>query len=310
MNPSRLRTGVFLIITGVILLLNTTGQLAWVFWVDLVWLWPMLLIAIGVEKLLLSTKARNYAYVSSLILLFTVFWAYSAYAEGAGPDAPAYDFDADFTQAFPMDSTFKALVTDIDFGAGRMEISSTSNQLFDGEFYSEYGRPRVSLRESGDRAVVRITSRDSRRVHWPGSLDNKWRVNITDRLPVRLNIDCGAAHLFMNMEDIRMERLDLDCGVSEIDLFIGDKSPQVDCNITCGVSHVDIRIPQGAGLRVYRDLAISPFDTEGIKLRKRGSYRVTANYDDAPVQIDLDLSAGVSYFRVSYSDKTVNPGSI
>ena len=310
MNPGRLRTGVFLIITGVILLLNTTGSLAWSFWVDLIWLWPMLLIAIGVEKLLLATRARNLAYISSLILIITVFWAYSAHARGIGSDDPTYQFDADFTQAYEMDSTVNTLVADIDFGAGRLVIGSTSEQLFDGNFYSKRGRPRVSKSDRRGRATVRVRSSEHRYIHWPRRLDNKWQVDLTDQLPVRLNVDCGAARLLLNLEDIKLERFEIDCGASRIDLTIGAKSARVEGSIDCGASDVKIKIPRGAGLRVHRDAAITSFCSGDIELEKRGSYRVTDDFNEAPVQINLEIDAGISFFKVSYSDQEVGPDAI
>jgi len=310
MNPGKMRSGVFLIITGVILLLNTTGNLSWAFWVDLIWLWPMLLIAIGVEKLFLATKLKQLAYVSSLILVLTVVWAWSSYAETPGVDEPTYSFDADFTQVYPLDSTLESLVADIDFGAGRLTVCSTSDQLFDGSFYSRDKRPRVTMRERRGRATIRVNAPGARHISWPRKLDNNWRIMLTDQLPVRLNVDCGAARLKLNLAEIQLERFNIDCGASEIDLVIGTKSPRVEGYIDCGASHIDIQIPRGAGLRVHRNVAISSFRSGEINLRKHGSYRETEKFDEAPVQIKLDVDAGVSAFRISYSDETVGPGAI
>lgn len=310
MNPGRLRTGVFFILTGGILLMNTTGVLGWSFWVDLVWLWPVLLIALGVEKLLLATKAKQLAYISSLILVLTVAWAWSSYARETRLDEPVFDFDADFTKAYPLDTTFTSMVADIDFGVGKLYIGPSSTELFNGEFYSRHGRPRVRLDQRRSRAMVEVTTDNMGEFHWPGKIGNRWKIALTDQLPVRLNIDCGAAGLELNLSEIQLERLDLACGASEIDLIIGTKNPRVDAYIDCGASNLNIKIPQGAGLRVHRDIAVSSFRTPGLELRDRGSFRETANYADAPIQINLDLQAGVSSFRVSYSDETAKPGSI
>lgn len=315
MSPGKLRTGVFFILTGGLLLLNTTGVLDWSFWVDLIWLWPVLLIAIGVEKLFLATKVKQLAYISSLILVLTVVWAWTSHARGSRIDRPSFTFnadysDADYSKSFPLDSNFNSLVADIDFGAGKLIIGPSSNMLFDGNFYKTQDRPRVTMNRRRSKAVVRVRLDDCRYICWPGRIGNRWKLDITDQLPVQLNINCGAARLLMNLTDIQLERLDLDCGASEIDLIIGKKSPRVDAYIDCGASHLDIQIPHGAGLRVHRDIAVSSFRSPDIDLKQRGSYYQTADYANAPVQVNLDLEAGVSFFRVSYSDETVEPGSI
>jgi len=310
MNPGRLRIGVFFILTGCVLLLNTTGALDWSFWVDLIWLWPMLLIAIGVEKVLLATRYKQLAYISSLILVLTVVWAWSSYARETRIEEPIYNFDADYSKAYPLDSTHTSLATEIDFGAGKLFIGSSSTELFNGQFYTRRGRPRVTLDQRRSRAVVQVRADERHNIQWPGKTGNRWKINVTDKLPVRLNVDCGAAGLQMDLADVHLERLDLDCGASEIDLVIGKKCPRVDAYIDCGASHLDIKIPRGAGLRVHRDIAISSFRSPEIKLDRRGSYRETPGFADAPVQVNLDINAGVSAFTVSYSDQTVTPGSI
>ncbi|MFC1476160.1 toast rack family protein [Candidatus Zixiibacteriota bacterium] len=311
MSPGKLRTGVFLILTGSILLLNTTGALDWSYWVDLIWLWPVLLIAIGVEKLFLATKVKQLAYISSLILILTVVWAWTSHARSTRvEEEPVFTADADYSKSFPMDSSFNSLVTDIDFGAGKLFIGSSADMLFDGDFYKTEDRPRVTMNRRRSRAVINVRSDDFRHIRWPSRIGNRWKIDLSNQLPVRLNIDCGAAGLRLDLADVQLERLDLNCGASEIDLIIGKKSPRVDAYIDCGASHLDIKIPQGAGLRVRRDIPVSSFRSPGIKLQQRGSYYETAGFADAPVRVNLDLEAGVSVFRVSYSDETVEPGSI
>ncbi len=311
MSPARLRTGVFFILTGTILLLNSTGHLAWSFWVDLLWLWPMLLIALGVEKLFTATRAKALGYLSTVILIGTVLWAWNSYARGPAFDEPTFDFDADFTQDYPLDSAYKNLTVDIDFSAGELVLKATDQQLFDGQFYSRQGRPRVSFNQHRDRAVVRIRPphRGEIRLFSP-TPDNRWKVAVTDQLPVRLNVDCDAGSMNLDLTEVAVERLDLDCGASEIDIAFGAKSRQIDTYIDCGASHLDISIPFGAGLRVRRDIAVSSFHSGAIDLDRRGGYLESDNYRTSPVRINLEVDAGVSALRISYSDVDINDRAI
>ncbi len=312
MNPGKLRWGVFFILTGVLLMLTTSGRLSWEFWVDLVWLWPMLLIAIGVEKICLATKLKPLAYISSVILVGTVFWAYSTYAnEPRFESIDDGEFVTDYNKDFPHDSTVSAVNANFDFGAGTLMIGATSDRMFEGEFFSDFGKPRVTLRKRRNEAVLRVRMpNDKYNIRWPGRIDNKWRVKLSDKIPVKLNIDCGAASLKLDLSEIQIEKFNLDCGASDIDVWFGARSPRVDAYINCGASSMKILIPRGAGLRVRRDTPVSSFSSGPIKLRKRGSYQETEGFSRAPVQINLDLEAGVSSFRVTYSDETVKDGAI
>jgi hypothetical protein len=51
MNIGRIRNGAILISAGVVLLLNTMDHLSWAVWFRIFSLWPVLLIAIGIELL-------------------------------------------------------------------------------------------------------------------------------------------------------------------------------------------------------------------------------------------------------------------
>ncbi len=311
MSPAKLRTGMFFILTGTILLLNSTGHLAWSYWVDLLWLWPMLLIALGVEKLFTATRAKALGYLSTLILIGTVLWAWNSHARGPDFDEPAFDFDADFSQSYPLDTTHTNLTVDIDFAAGELRVNSTNEHLLDGQFYSRRGRPRVSFNEHRHRAVVRVRPphQETIRLFSP-TPNNRWKMAVTDKLPVRLNIDCDAGRMDLDLTEIAVDRLDLECGASEIDIIFGGKSRDIDAYLDCGASHLDIKIPHGAGLRVRRDIALSTFHSSGIDLNRRGGYHETADYRTAPVRINLEVDAGVSAFRVSYSDVTLDRGPI
>src|SRR5512147_808345 len=91
--------GVALICVGVVLLLNTLGYVGWGVWFELLRLWPILLISIGLRWIFVNTPAHGLCLAGPLLIALTTFWVVSTY-RGPGPfprgdlrDAETLEFD-------------------------------------------------------------------------------------------------------------------------------------------------------------------------------------------------------------------------
>ena len=74
MSPARFRWGILFILIGGLLLLNNLGVLPWWVWADILSLWPLLLIAIGVEKIFTRSRVEFIAYLAPVGLAVVVVW--------------------------------------------------------------------------------------------------------------------------------------------------------------------------------------------------------------------------------------------
>jgi hypothetical protein len=154
---------------------------------------------------------------------------------------------------------------------------------------SRDGRMLITLApESGSHGHFRLGDSDRER----------WILKVTDSLPVTLDVDAGAAQVRLDLENLIVERLVLETGAADVDIALGTRSPRVDCEIDCGAAVIDMVIPAGAGLRVKRESAMSSFSTGSIDLTQKGDYLESPDFDTRAVQINLDVEAGVSTFRI------------
>ena len=74
MSPSRVRWGLTLILIGGLCLAINMGNLSWWIFLDFLYLWPVALIAIGLEMIVKKTRFQNFAYLSSVLLLGCFIW--------------------------------------------------------------------------------------------------------------------------------------------------------------------------------------------------------------------------------------------
>lgn len=306
MAVGRIRTGVILILIGGILLLNTTGMLDVGVWESIAVLWPLLLIAIGIEKIFMATdNLKPMAFLSPLIIVATV-----AYAIVASPGGSiAFSDDDDFGRnssdwSVSADPSVTAMDLYMDFGGGRLKVrgGADTDKLLEGQFYHRGRRPEVQADEDGETMHVTLKRRSSS--IGIGQRDReRWIVKLNETMPIDLRLDAGGAQVRLDLADILLKRLDLETGAADVDLIIGAKSSEVKCDVSCGAASIDMVIPAGAGLRVDRESAMTSFSTGDIELVESGKYMESPDFDTRSVRVFLNIDFGVSSMRIRQSEE-------
>jgi len=306
MAVGRIRTGVILILIGGILLLNTTGVLDVGVWESIAVLWPLLLIAIGIEKIFMATEnLKPMAMLSPLIIVATV-----AYAVFGTPGNVAFsDNDDDFSNSssdwsVSTDPSVTAMDIYMDFGGGRLKVrgGADTDKMFEGQFYHRGRRPEVSSQEDGETMHVTLKRR-SKSIGLGQRDRERWIVKLNETVPVDMKLDAGGAQVRLDLADIVLKHLDLETGAADVDLILGAKSSEVRCDVNCGAASIDMVIPAGAGLRVDRESAMSSFSTGDIDLVESGKFMESPDFDTRSVRIYLNLEYGVSSMRVRQSEE-------
>jgi hypothetical protein len=305
MAVGRIRTGVILILLGVLLLLNTTGVLDVGVWESILVLWPLLLIAIGIEKIFAATQTlKPLAYLSPLIIVATVGYAVVA-APGGNIFTSDEEEETGSTEwSVGADSAITSMNLRMDFGGGRLKVRGGANadQLIEGQFYHSGRKPETTAETNGETMEVTL-SRKSSSVTIGQRSRERWIVKVNETVPVNLSLEAGGAQVRLDLADIVVNKLDLETGAADIDVILGTKSSQVECDVNCGAASIDMVIPAGAGLRVDRQSALSSFSSGDLDLVEKGDFLETPEFDTRSVRILLNIESGVSSFRIRQSDE-------
>jgi hypothetical protein len=301
MAVGRIRTGVILILIGILFLLNTTGVLDYSVWeFFLVW-WPLILIAIGIEKIFGATRSlKPLAYISPVIIIATVAYAVVAQSDGGG-FRDTRDRRS-FRWSVPAEASVAKLDLEMNFGGGRLKIGgdADSGQLLEGQFYHRGRKPKLTADRRGDRMEVSL-DRSSTAIGLSSRSREKWILKLNETVPVDLRLDAGAALVRLDLEDLILNNLNLETGAADINVILGSKSEVVHSEIDCGAASIDIVIPHDAGLRLVRDLSLSALTTEGIELVETDSFKETPDFENRPVRVFLNIDSGVSSLRIRRS---------
>jgi hypothetical protein len=297
MKPSRLRWGLLFVTVGVMLLLNNSGNLSWEYWLNLLSWWPLILIAIGIEKIFNNTSLKFISYLSPLLLV-------------AGMVYVAYDTDRDdfgrglfktHRWELTADSGIEAVDVAIDQGRNDLAVRGGGSNYISARFDRLAGNPKIKSDRKGNVEKVEIKPR-FRYLGGTIIIDGRhyrrdWTITLSDKVPYRLDCQGRGADMDLDFDDVQLEKLTIENDEADIDLSIGELSPRVELDITCDEGQLQIRYPEKAGLKISGVASSRHF--ENVGLRNSGDYYVTDNFDTAPIQITAKLSGDLNRFSLT-----------
>lgn len=311
MAVGRVRTGVILISIGVLLLLNTTGTVDFGFWRWIGKLWPVILIAIGIEKIFSASQSsgvRNLAWLSPIIIVGVVSYAVIAGQRDDNSNLWTSEWqwnwddhsDAPSTThnwSEPLNPDAKRLDLSLEMSGGRLTVrgGSDAGNMLVARASTRGSKPETSTSvDASGVYTVRIEQRDDSR-HLGR---DQWIVKLTDSLPVGLTVEGGAARMRLDLSALKVDSLELDAGAADVDIVFGSLVPAVKCDLESGAAALDITIPSVAGLRLYREGVISRLSDNNLNLIERGEYSETEGYSDSAVKIEMRVQSALTSLRL------------
>lgn len=190
----------------------------------------------------------------------------------------------------------EALDVDIDFGIGNLFIEGGSREWVSGEFTYNHKKlePKVTYKTRKDIGIVKIKQGSGTIFGFnKRKVDNEWDLQLTNDIPIDLNVDMGVSKSTLKLEGIQLNSLSIDSGVGEsvIDLS-GEWKKGFKANMDLGVGDVTIILPKQTGVRVNVSKGIGRVNLQDFTEQNNGVY-VNEAYETAKAIIDITLDIGV-----------------
>ncbi len=120
------------------------------------------------------------------------------------------------------------------------------------------------------------------------------RIEVSAPNPVSMDearFEAGAAEFRVDgLGNLDAERIRVDAGVGAIVLgFDGEWRRDARVDIDMGLGSLELRVPEGLGVRLRKDSFLTALDSEG--LIKRGDRYESLDYDTADYRVDIELDA-------------------
>lgn len=120
------------------------------------------------------------------------------------------------------------------------------------------------------------------------------RVDVSEPNPVPMelaNLEVGAADFHVrNLGNLNAESITVDAGVGKVVLdFRGDWNRDATVSVDMGLGALELRFPEGLGVKLMKDTFLTSLDSEG--LMKRGDAYYSMDWEDASHRVTVTVDA-------------------
>jgi len=308
-RPPSLFWPIIFIGAGVVLILVNLGYAPDLSW-GVIWrLWPLLIIALGVD-LLIGRRSVVGAIASAVLLLVLIggivlvaMFAQNIPIVSDWTQSP--EFKTDHIES-PLGGVERAEVY-IDWTSvpGYLSSLEDSRNLIEADIdYLGDLTFRTDVR--GGRADVTLDSRYTSIRFWSFNRrdhsDKRWDVELSPDVPLDLTLDASSGPCDLDLAGLQVSGLVLDAGSGPVDLVLPSGS-SFDAEIDGSSGPISIALPRDVGMRVELDSGSGPFSAnsrfELVQGRRTGDGTwETDNYDTAKHTITLEIDQGSGPVRI------------
>ncbi|WP_233202859.1 toast rack family protein [Sporosarcina sp. P1] len=188
----------------------------------------------------------------------------------------------------------KSLEIDIDFGAGDLLIEGGATNWVDGDIDTNVKKwlPSVMYKNKREIGYVEI-EQNMKGLSALGNKRNNWNVQLTNEIPVNLDVEMGVSDAELNLSGIQLSQLSVDAGVGDTTINLsGDWQESFDAEFELGVGDAKIRLPQETGVKLSVSKGIGSVGTKGFISKGKGVY-VNEAYGKTDTTIHLKVDVGV-----------------
>jgi len=308
---------------GAIFMANNLNMLRWDSWMAILRLWPVLIIAIGLEIFI----GRRNVWLSAvgvgaaLALLVAGLWL-SGGVLGVEGIVPTGDILVSEEIEQPLNGAEFAEIN-IDSSVGALSVDSLSGDenLIEGKIYSvEREVIRQDYEKDGDEISYYLGS--DWKTGAPTSFSGyekerlSWDLDLTEEIPLDLDISLGVGESDVDLSDLNIANLDLSIGVGQTKVELAEGEYQADVNggvgqsiitlpdegqiklnVSGGVGEIVIYISEEMDAKIYVDRGIAGFSAPSGYIQNEDSY-TSPNYGDADDYIILNLDQGIGNISI------------
>jgi len=298
--------GLVTIAIGLVFLGQMLGYLGWNVWMNILRLWPLLLVSIGLEVAGKGLRSEAVRALGGLVVIGGL--AYGALVmTPTGSWMPLVPVTGE-SEAFEWSEAHNRRVTEgeavIRGGVGRLTVSE-GRDLATAEGRSPL-ESEFEVVVDGDTADVEIGAGTG--VWVPTTDEARLDVTLDREVTWDITADAGVSHYDIDLRELRVRSLSLNAGVSEGTVTLGSSQSSglggaVPADVDAGVSALTIRVPGGDHVRVSMSSGLSGMTTRGTWTSSReGDTRVyeSEGFRDSGTYWDIDITSGIGSVTVEY----------
>lgn len=282
-------------------------------------LWPLILIAIGLNMIL-----NKYKFVRPITwgLVFTIIILYGVHAQNnfnRRRQNIIMGTSGDLIIEKP--NALENAQLKLYLGGLSLDLSGGKTELIKGEYINstvrydvEYENDTAAIIELKNRRYMDVfiqashlisSSRSGESFAWTNlfnfnSLVGECKLNLNTDVLWDLDVNIGAVNSTLDMSELMVERLNMNAGAGNFNLIFGNNNDNTDVKISAGASNFNIIIPEDVGVKINVSGALNKIEYNNISFEEKDDYLITSNYNEASTNVDIELKMGVGRLSVAY----------
>jgi len=135
-----------------------------------------------------------------------------------------------------------SLVVKIKFGAGKLDLNSGKDDVFEGNFQYErsFLKPNIYYEVIGKKGILNLSQSIKKDIDlWP-SFENRWSIKLPSNIPLQLYINTATYSGDINLTNLKIENFYLNSGASQTNIVFNQPNliDMKNINIKTGASTV------------------------------------------------------------------------
>ena len=294
-----------LILLGVFGLLWNFNVLPDGFWGEFWTLWPLLLVAIGVN-LVLSRRGAWIGSVAALAVVaggLTAAWVLAVAdpspGSGLAISNESIAVKSDGVQSARLNLTVAGGDLSLTSGApsGLLLAGGSGSPL------TEVTDQRISVRSSGGgRREMDVRLNADWSFQFPPrrtSSSPRWVLRHAEGIPTDIRIDGGASVFDLDLRELNVQSLNVEAGAADIDVVLPAQAGRTTAEFSIGAADLDITVPAGVAAKIDFEGGISSLDIDESRFPKQGDHYVSPDFESAANRVTIKIEAGVSDITIS-----------
>lgn len=333
MKGNKIIKGLTILLIGTILLANTLEILDWSVWSNLLKLWPLLIVSLGLSLLF---RGKSLSFMGPLIIFLGII-------VGVGANYVGINFEGEIvkevktlnreivievekvpeteitpkietapeTEISPETETEVTLEMKeyleiekasigLNLDVGKLTLGESTPLLY--ECVSRYRykefEPFEKFSHAEKEADILIYHSPVTKKVISSNIKNDWQLKLNSKIIYDLSVKTGAIDIDYNLSDFKVEKLYIESGASNINLVLPQYNSKII--IDTGVSNINIAIPKNVGATVNIDSGIAIKDLDDF-IKRNGTY-ISHNYNESEFKTEIEIDCGISNIDIDYID--------
>ena len=290
---------VLLIAVGILLLLNVLGVLEWSVWWTIVQLWPVFLIALGLEILI----GRRSIWGSLLVVVLVIGIAAGALWLGQA-DVMGERAMAGQEISQPLEGAPEArVVVEPGVGALRIQVLPEAASLIEGSLQLANGeKVDQDFARDDDRVTLELRTTQYGWGPFNGGfgLQRTWDLGLSPAPLLQLETSMGMGEARLDLTGMALGELQTDMGVGFTKVTLPSQG-HFQTSVDGAVGMTTVVIPEGLEARIHADSGIAvrvmPDDYQ-----RDGDVYTSPGYGSAEDRVDLTVSQAIGLLEVQARD--------